>query len=141
MVFQDSAPCLQWPDRSGFAPDSLSSDSHRHLLQQYVIHVIIIASLLSFCQDSFLFIIFLQYLSFSYLYKLFCRIFKRYLSIVILPKQQIIVNSFSILFLTFIKYKVILKNDIKYYIIYKKVRLWLILVNLTYTLREELIKI
>ena len=28
-----------------------------------------------------------------------------------------------------------------YYIINKKVRLWLILVNLTYTLREELIKI
>ena len=62
-------------------------------------------------------------------------------AIIILSKQQIIVNSFSILFLTFIKYKVILKNDIKYYIINKKVRLWLILVNLTYTLREELIKI
>jgi hypothetical protein len=53
MVFQDSAPCLQWPDRSGFAPDSLSPDFHRHLLQQYVIHVIIIVSLLSFCQDPF----------------------------------------------------------------------------------------
>ena len=66
MVFQDSAPCLQWPDRSGFAPDSLSSDSHRHLLQQYVIHVIIIASLLSFCQDSFLFIIFLIALYFCH---------------------------------------------------------------------------
>ena len=57
---------LQWPDRSGFAPDSLSSDSHRHLLQQYVIHVIIIASLLSFCQDSFLFIIFLIALYFCH---------------------------------------------------------------------------
>ena len=66
MVFQDSAPCLQWPDRSGFAPDSLSPDSHRHLLQQYVIHVIIIASLLSFCQDSFLFIIFLIALYFCH---------------------------------------------------------------------------
>ena len=64
--FQDSAPCLQWPDRSGFAPDSLSPDSHRHLLQQYVIHVIIIASLLSFCQDSFLFIIFLIALYFCH---------------------------------------------------------------------------
>ena len=60
---------MQWFFKTvllAFAPDSLSPDSHRHLLQQYVIHVIIIASLLSFCQDSFLFIIFLIALYFCH---------------------------------------------------------------------------